>query len=82
MADEYGTGPHHHSAIQCCCGREECVFLKHSCSVLESVEQDVHAAAKMGQASRNLDPSPRGVNLLTRDAAGSPREARGLHGIG
>ncbi|KAI6361786.1 hypothetical protein MCOR25_006404 [Pyricularia grisea] len=35
--------------IQCCCGRPDCVFLKHNCSVLESVEKDVHTAAKMGQ---------------------------------
>lgn len=37
------------SNIQCCCGRPDCVFLKHNCSVLESVEKDVHTAAKMGQ---------------------------------
>ncbi|KAK4459709.1 hypothetical protein QBC42DRAFT_340134 [Cladorrhinum samala] len=35
--------------IRCCCGREECVYLRHNCSVLLSVERDVHAAAKMGQ---------------------------------
>ncbi|KAL8350030.1 hypothetical protein RB598_005393 [Gaeumannomyces tritici] len=37
------------ASIQCCCGRADCVFLKHNCAVLESVEKDVHAAAKMGQ---------------------------------
>ncbi|KAK3998083.1 hypothetical protein QBC44DRAFT_278622 [Cladorrhinum sp. PSN332] len=35
--------------IRCCCGKEECVYLRHNCSVLLSVERDVHAAAKMGQ---------------------------------
>ncbi|KAK4171509.1 hypothetical protein QBC36DRAFT_92847 [Triangularia setosa] len=35
--------------IRCCCGREDCVYLRHNCSVLLSVERDVHAAAKMGQ---------------------------------
>ncbi|KAK4168485.1 hypothetical protein QBC43DRAFT_118187 [Cladorrhinum sp. PSN259] len=35
--------------LRCCCGKEECVYLRHNCSVLSSVERDVHAAAKMGQ---------------------------------
>ncbi|KAK0658687.1 hypothetical protein QBC41DRAFT_55327 [Cercophora samala] len=35
--------------IRCCCGRQDCVYLRHNCSVLLSVERDVHAAAKMGQ---------------------------------
>ncbi|KAK0643939.1 hypothetical protein B0T16DRAFT_416895 [Cercophora newfieldiana] len=35
--------------LRCCCGREECVFLRHNCTVLLSVERDVHTAAKMGQ---------------------------------
>jgi hypothetical protein len=35
--------------IKCCCGSLECVFLKHSYSVLDSVEKDVHTAARMGQ---------------------------------
>ncbi|KAK0744686.1 hypothetical protein B0T21DRAFT_91372 [Apiosordaria backusii] len=35
--------------IRCCCGRQDCVYLRHNCSVLSSVERDVHAAAKMGQ---------------------------------
>ncbi|KAM7192701.1 myosin-11 [Rhypophila sp. PSN 637] len=35
--------------MRCCCGKEECVFLRHNCSVLLSVERDVHVAAKMGQ---------------------------------
>ncbi|KAK4120107.1 hypothetical protein N657DRAFT_649453 [Parathielavia appendiculata] len=35
--------------LRCCCGKEDCVFLKHNCSVLSSVERDVHTAARMGQ---------------------------------
>jgi hypothetical protein len=37
--------------LHCCCGRSDCVFLRHNCTVLESVEKDVHVAAKMGQVS-------------------------------
>ncbi|OLN86308.1 hypothetical protein CCHL11_09368 [Colletotrichum chlorophyti] len=36
--------------LRCCCGREDCVFLRHSTSVLETVEKDVHTAAKLGKA--------------------------------
>lgn len=39
------------SAVRCCCGREDCVYLKHNCTLLKSVERDVHTAAKMGQVS-------------------------------
>ncbi|KAK6082707.1 hypothetical protein SCUP234_04031 [Seiridium cupressi] len=35
--------------LKCCCGSAECVFLRHSNSVLDSVEKDVHTAARMGQ---------------------------------
>ncbi|KAK4154070.1 hypothetical protein C8A00DRAFT_43120 [Chaetomidium leptoderma] len=35
--------------LRCCCGNQDCVFLRHNCSVLSSVEQDVHTAARMGQ---------------------------------
>ncbi|KAB5539244.1 hypothetical protein GE09DRAFT_1038016 [Coniochaeta sp. 2T2.1] len=38
------------AAIRCCCGQNDCAFLKHNCSVLDNVEKDVHAAARMGQA--------------------------------
>ncbi|KAK3317037.1 hypothetical protein B0H66DRAFT_310844 [Apodospora peruviana] len=44
--DVVGSQP---ADLRCCCGKEECVFLRHNCSVLLSVERDVHAAAKMGQ---------------------------------
>ncbi|KAK3395133.1 hypothetical protein B0H63DRAFT_64392 [Podospora didyma] len=59
-AHAYGHANSHHAHsaaplaaqpadLRCCCGRDECVFLRHNCSVLLSVERDVHTAAKMGQ---------------------------------
>ncbi|KAH6667048.1 hypothetical protein F5X68DRAFT_53995 [Plectosphaerella plurivora] len=36
--------------LRCCCGRDDCAFLKYSNTVLDSVEKDVHTAAKLGQA--------------------------------
>ncbi|KAK3485258.1 uncharacterized protein B0T23DRAFT_367187 [Neurospora hispaniola] len=39
------------SAMRCCCGREDCVYLRHNCTLLKSVERDVHTAAKMGQVN-------------------------------
>ncbi|PHH92763.1 hypothetical protein CDD83_5387 [Cordyceps sp. RAO-2017] len=38
------------STLHCCCGRIDCIFLKKNCSVLETVEKDVHTAAQLGQA--------------------------------
>lgn len=46
--------------LQCCCGQADCAYLKHNCSALESVEKDVHTAAKLGQVS-NFQLSPIGV---------------------
>lgn len=44
--------------LQCCCGNTDCIYLKHNCSVLDSVEKDVHTAAKLGQVRclRSLSP--------------------------
>lgn len=36
-------------ALQCCCGNADCDFLRHNCSVLDSVEKDVHTAARLGK---------------------------------
>lgn len=36
--------------LRCCCGRTECIFLQHNCTVLESVENDVRIAARLGQS--------------------------------
>lgn len=38
--------------LRCCCGRTECIFLQHNCTVLESVENDVRIAARLGQVRR------------------------------
>ncbi|PFH58892.1 hypothetical protein XA68_13077 [Ophiocordyceps unilateralis] len=38
------------TSIQCCCGSLDCAFLKNNCSILETVEKDVHTAAQLGQA--------------------------------
>lgn len=35
--------------LQCCCGNADCRLLKHNCSILDSVEKDVHTAARLGQ---------------------------------
>ncbi|PKS07442.1 hypothetical protein jhhlp_006046 [Lomentospora prolificans] len=47
-------GPSYASAgppqLRCCCGDANCVVLRHNCSILDSVEKDVHMAAKLGQA--------------------------------
>ncbi|KAI9778938.1 MAG: hypothetical protein M1835_004804 [Candelina submexicana] len=40
------TSPH----LQCCCGRQECAFLKHKNTALEGLEKDVQTAAQLGQA--------------------------------
>lgn len=39
----------HPGTLQCCCGNTDCRFLRHNCSVLDSVEKDVHTAARLGQ---------------------------------
>ncbi|KAL5628886.1 hypothetical protein BROUX41_002277 [Berkeleyomyces rouxiae] len=36
--------------IRCCCGRMECKFLKSNCAILQNVENDMRAAAALGQA--------------------------------
>jgi hypothetical protein len=48
-----GNGSLTDESLRCCCGRDDCVFLKHNCAVLDNVEKDVHAAAKMGQVRSN-----------------------------
>ncbi|KAI9706054.1 MAG: hypothetical protein M1836_005460 [Candelina mexicana] len=40
------TSPH----LECCCGRQECAFLKHNNAALEGLEKDVQTAAQLGQA--------------------------------
>ncbi|KAI1120804.1 hypothetical protein F5Y10DRAFT_116365 [Nemania abortiva] len=38
------------SALKCCCGSLECIFLRHNNAILDNVEKDVHQAARYGQA--------------------------------
>jgi hypothetical protein len=35
--------------MRCCCGKQDCVFLKRNYAVLDTLENDVHNAARMGQ---------------------------------
>ncbi|KAJ0326435.1 hypothetical protein COL5a_006945 [Colletotrichum fioriniae] len=56
MADFVSTSaprPDEGSRMRCCCGRNDCAYLKHSCSVLETVEKDVHTAAKLGKPANS-----------------------------
>ncbi|KAL2162524.1 hypothetical protein VTH06DRAFT_7438 [Thermothelomyces fergusii] len=46
LASAAGSEP---AKLQCCCGKDDCVYLLHNCSILSSVERDVHTAARMGQ---------------------------------
>lgn len=51
------------ASIDCCCGRPDCPFLKKNCSVLESVEKDVHTAAQLGQV-RSISHSRSSLHSL------------------
>lgn len=42
--------------LQCCCGNTDCRLLKHNCSILDSVEKDVHTAARLGQVGSRCFP--------------------------
>jgi hypothetical protein len=35
--------------LKCCCGRIDCVYLKHNCVALDGLEQEVRTAAQLGQ---------------------------------
>ncbi|KAJ0119008.1 hypothetical protein J7T55_013243 [Diaporthe amygdali] len=48
--DTFAVAASQPDTLRCCCGNTDCVYLKHNCSVLDSVEKDVHTAAKLGQA--------------------------------
>lgn len=37
------------SELKCCCGSEDCVYLKYSSAALEGLEKDVRTAASLGQ---------------------------------
>lgn len=48
---DLGQEPQQLSEMTCCCGRVDCALLKRNCSILETVEKDVHTAAQLGQVS-------------------------------
>lgn len=69
MADFVSTSaprPDEGSRMRCCCGRNDCAYLKHSCSVLETVEKDVHTAAKLGKVRPRSSFSSFSLLSLTR----------------
>lgn len=35
--------------LRCCCGRTDCVFLKHNCAALDDLEKQVQTTAQLGQ---------------------------------
>ncbi|KIW08664.1 uncharacterized protein PV09_00617 [Verruconis gallopava] len=45
-----GTAVLTDEALACCCGRADCVFLAHSCKVLDAVQRDARKAGELGQA--------------------------------
>jgi len=75
-SNEDGDQP---GVLRCCCGRDECVFLRHNCSVLLSVERDVHAAAKMGQVSNNEPCTFRPNNQVTHAPFVQPLPGHTVH---
>jgi len=40
--------------LRCCCGRADCAYLKHNCSALDDLEQEVRTAAQLGQVCKCL----------------------------
>jgi len=51
------------SSLHCCCGRPDCILLKRNCSILESVEKDVHTAAQLGQVRAHGPRQPARARL-------------------
>lgn len=37
------------TAAMCCCGKDECVYLRHNNQALDGLERDVRQAARLGQ---------------------------------
>lgn len=40
--------------LHCCCGREECAFLRNNHDALEGLEKDLETAARLGQVRKRL----------------------------
>lgn len=34
---------------RCCCGKTDCAYLRHNCTALDELEQEVRTAAQLGQ---------------------------------
>ena len=34
---------------RCCCGKTDCAYLRHNCTALDDLEQEVRTAAQLGQ---------------------------------
>ena len=47
--DISNLAPTNDSIPECCCGRDDCVFLRHSLRLLEKVERDARTAGELGQ---------------------------------
>ncbi|CAJ2503219.1 Uu.00g106130.m01.CDS01 [Anthostomella pinea] len=70
---------HETSPMTCCCGSPECVFLRHNCSVLDSVEKDVHQAARMGQPAYCAVPRPSAIQQQLRNITLTPSALLARH---
>jgi hypothetical protein len=43
--------------LRCCCGKQDCAYLKHNCVALDDLEQEVRTAAQLGQVSIPVPPT-------------------------
>lgn len=44
--------------LRCCCEGDECVSLRHNCSVVDGLDKDARAAAQLGQVCFPLRTEP------------------------
>jgi hypothetical protein len=60
---------------RCCCGKTDCAYLRHNCTALDDLEQEVRTAAQLGQVCTVL------VSLYDPPRASSePRSRRDSRG--
>lgn len=55
----YGSIPE--SGAKCCCGREDCLYLKHNTEALDDLEKKVRTAAGLGHVREPFGTCPAGV---------------------